>query len=537
MCDDTKVDGMSAIILSYQSKRFCLTVPNYSGPAKTELVESGWLASDLGYVTRSIKAALKFKKYADDKAKKVFDRVLVTYYLYPPKVPGAIEGYLDPHQLRGVQWILSRSRSYLAHAPGAGKTAQLITAACLVEGYPGQILFIVPPTLTINWQREIEKFHPKACQGRQPTVSIIGGINQSFINNWDAQYIIVPDSLITEDYILKQIVKMKWRFIGVDEASRFKEDSSQRSRALFGGKINDDLRSPGIIQLAPYAVLADGSPMLKRPMELWAPVFAMAPETIDFMDKEQFGFRYCGARPTDRGLWEFKGSANEDELKKKLQASFMHVVTEDELDHPERLRSMVFIKDVRHQGMKSWEQKHLKDIKFSDINENMSLGDLAKYRVLLGMKKVFPVTNYIIERLKTKGEKILVFAHHQVVVEDLVESLQVRGFKFEAVYGHTPKKLREEIFKKFQAGKLDGIVGNIQAMGRGHNLQRADRAIFAEYSWNDETNKQCEKRASRRGRSKDLPVRSDYLVVPDSLDELVLNSVFTAARRVKRIIG
>ncbi len=104
------------------------------------------------------------------------------------------------------------------------------------------------------------------------------------------------------------------------------------------------------------------------------------------------------------------------------------------------------------------------------------------------------------------------------------------------VIGGTSATEREKIFANFQAGTRKLIIGNIQAMGRGHNLQRADRVIFGEFSWTDELNKQCEKRASRRGSEKDF-VRCEYIVCPGSIDEKVLSSVFTKEKRVKRVIG
>jgi hypothetical protein len=67
-------------------------------------------------------------------------------------------------------------------------------------------------------------------------------------------------------------------------------------------------------------------------------------------------------------------------------------------------------------------------------------------------------------------------------------------------------------------------------------LQAADRVIFGEFSWTDETNKQAEKRASRRGSTKSV-VRCDYIVAPGTLDEPVLTSVFRKAANVKRVIG
>jgi SNF2 family DNA or RNA helicase len=104
------------------------------------------------------------------------------------------------------------------------------------------------------------------------------------------------------------------------------------------------------------------------------------------------------------------------------------------------------------------------------------------------------------------------------------------------VTGGTKPSEREDIFRSFQSGHCRVIVGNIAAMGRGLNLQRAKRIIFAEYSWTDELNKQCEKRASRKGATADL-VRCDYIVAAGTMDETVLTAVFTKAKNIERVIG
>ena len=96
---------------------------------------------------------------------------------------------------------------------------------------------------------------------------------------------------------------------------------------------------------------------------------------------------------------------------------------------------------------------------------------------------------------------------------------------------------REAFLTSFQGGKRDLLILNIAAGGRGHNIQRADRIVFVEPSWTDEHNVQCEKRASRKGRDVNLPVKSDYLVIRDSLDERIMSSCFTKQKRVKRVIG
>jgi superfamily II DNA or RNA helicase len=218
-------------------------------------------------------------------------------------------------------------------------------------------------------------------------------------------------------------------------------------------------------------------------------------------------------------------------LKFRLQQSFMHVVPETALKHPERKRSMVFMnEDAASFEQKTWERKHLDKINFSDIDEEMSDGDLARFRRELGINKVPWIARYAKERA-TSGEALLVFAWHREVVMRLHRLL-----KWPFVMGGTTDEEREAAFGSFQAGRVQGLILNIASAGRGHNLQRANRVIFGEFSWTDELNIQCEKRASRKGNEQEFTL-CDYIVAPNTMDEPVLNSVFTKARNKRRIIG
>lgn len=508
-------------ILTFKNDKFYLLSSN-----SNTVTNSYWQVSDEApyiFSTTNLKAAAVFRRYADDIAEKVFDRAFVKFYPLPDR---PLPTWLDPHQIEGIKWALTRSRSYLAHAPGAGKTAEAIIASCYAEG-EGTTVFIVPPGLTHNWQREIEKFI--GGFSIWPSISVVGKSQDKDDVYWGSEFIIVPDSMLTKSWVLDNLYKLKIKFLGVDEASRFKEQNAKRSAVLYNG----------LFQTAKYTVFLDGSPMPNRPSELWAPTYALNPEAIDCMEFQDFGFRYCGATRNDRGEWQFNHSSNESELRKKLQKDFMHVVTEDQLSHPERRRSMLFMsKDVRSSDQRTWERRnirHLTDSAIDAIGDNHDdRGEIAFYRRELGLRKVNWIAQYVSERLQDKNESILLYVWHREVAEKLRISL--RKYNPGLVIGGTPNEEREKIFKKYQAKKINLIIGNISAMGRGHNLQQTDRAIFGEFSWSNETNLQAEKRASRRGSEKDF-VRCEYIVCPNSMDERVLKSIFSKENRVARIIG
>lgn len=518
--------------LTYEHGEFIFIDPNMHQTAQVISSGSWRKINPDDYVTTDFQAAFAFANVADERAQKILKRAFVQYF---DNTQAWVPDFLDAHQRDGVRWILSRSRSYLAHAPGAGKTAQAIVAGCLIDS-KRQVLVVVPPTLAINWTREILRF--TAFTGKYLTSAIVPGTAKRHMMDWTADFIVCPDSMLTTPWVMKALRARNYRMLAVDEASRFKESDSQRTIALFGGVIKQK-RISGLQHRAIHTVLLDGSPMPNRPMELWAPIAAVAPETIGFMTKWQFGMRYCGpVYNSYMGGWEYKGSSNEAELRARITSKFMHVVKEQELSHPERLRSIVTMsEDSRDREMKTWERKNLGSFRNRILSEGMNQGDIARHRQKLGLSKVDWAASYISQKLD-KGESILVFAWHNEVIDRLRHALTKKaGVGVGVVAGKTPKTIREMLFRRFQAGDCRVIIGNIAAMGRGHNLQRADRVVFVEASWTDELNKQCEKRASRRGRAKELSVKCDYIACPGSLDELVLGACFTKEKRVEKVIG
>lgn len=529
-------------VLTHDGLVWVLTDSRWRNGFTVPLRKHGWKrVSPVKWVNHSTKAALQFRRHADRKAREIFDRILIKSYAAPLEWP--LPSYLDPLQKEGVQWALTRSRSYLAHAPGAGKTCEAVTAALMLHKPGGQALFIVPPTLTTNWVREVRRW-AKAYDLVKFTCQIVPESKMQQSMYWGSNFVICPDSMLTKPWVYEALKHQKFDFVAVDEASRFKELSAQRTLALFGGK-HQKQNFAGLTKNARRVVLLDGSPMPNRPAELWTPVIKLAPEVIDFMDFHDYGVKYCNARFVHDGYvqsWDYSGSSNEKELHDKLASKFMHFIPESKLNHPERRRSLIYMnEDVRSRQQRKWEAANLSDINFDDIIERdtdrAGNGNLARFRRELGLRKVDWVVKYVKERLE-QGEAVLLFAWHREVIFalDLFFSTMKGPVNHSVVMGGTAPGWRERSFDRFQSGEINLIIGNIASMGRGHNLQRATRAVFAEWSWSDETNKQCEKRISRRGNAKKY-VKCDYIVCPDSMDEPVLRAVMRKVKTFKKVIG
>jgi SWI/SNF-related matrix-associated actin-dependent regulator 1 of chromatin subfamily A len=433
---------------------------------------------------------------------------------------------LEFQEKKGVPFILSRNRSYLAHQPGLGKSAQFITA---VNSKPGKALITCPAFLKVNWAREITKWSMTDF----PSIAIIPPSPKRETMNWSADYIVCPDSMIKVPWVVEGLSKIKFKYIGLDEAQRYKTPEASRTTALFGGR-NGKLSSPGLIYEAEHVVALSGTPMLNRPIELWPIVYAMAPELIDFMPMQDFGFRYCGPWRDDMGHIHFTGSSNEAELKQRLTPFIQRIRKEQVLkDLPEKVREVIFIdKEIRSRELHNLDNHLLKKLSKSNVEVPKSLGEYAELRHAIGIAKAAWVADFAASYLED-DESIILYAHHRDVVATLAEYL----FKFNpmVINGSTDQSDRTMYQDLFQSKKRRLIIGNISAMNLGLTLTAATRVVFAEYDWTPAMNEQAEDRAHRIGQHDSVFVQ--YIVLPNSLDERVLTRVLEKQERIGKVIG
>lgn len=515
------------MILSFVDSKFILS------PIDLSSIPKGWKQTNSAGVvatTRLIEAA-RFRKHADKKAERVFQKLTLKAYAIPAG------GLLSPSNLsllpfqreQGIPFILKQNRTYIAHQPGLGKSAQAITA---VNSRPGRCLIICPSFLKTTWMREITKWSYRDF----PAITIVPESSKRLTFEWTDDYIICSDAMLAKDWVMKGIAGANFRYCFIDEAHRFKNHEAARSIALFGGK-KQKLVSPGIIYNIETVCALSGTPMLNKPIELWAILYAMAPETIDFMSYHSFGFKYCGGFQDDRGHWQFTGSSNEAELNKRIMGTFMQRIRKEDVlkDLPDKVRDIVVMdQDPRHPDSIQFDKELSKKMKLGNFQKLESLGEYALMRHENGMAKVPWIVSMVKEYLTNNAdESIILFAHHRDVVATFAKLLVFQ--RPAVINGGVKNEERTKIQDDFQSGKCRLIIGNIDAMNLGLTLTRATRVIFAEYAWTPALNEQAEDRAHRIGQRDCVYVQ--YVVLPNSIDEKILQSLLKKEDSIERVIG
>jgi len=141
--------------------------------------------------------------------------------------------------------------------------------------------------------------------------------------------------------------------------------------------------------------------------------------------------------------------------------------------------------------------------------------------------KLPAVKEYILEVLERGDEKAIIFAHHQLMMDE-ISALLEKELKKEQLFhvridGKTSASKRPGLVKQFQEDPTCRIaLLSITACGEGLTLTAAGLVIFAELYWVPGAVEQAEARAHRIGTTHNKVV-IEFLVVPNSPDERIYN--------------
>jgi SWI/SNF-related matrix-associated actin-dependent regulator of chromatin subfamily A-like protein 1 len=515
--------------LSYSKNRFWFKTKSHVAKASNAGLQFD--RESLQWWTRNISKAVKLRQFADESAEQQFKKHFITHFALPESIP--YPDNLDPRisQLTSAWHCLSRSPVYDADEAGLGKT---ITSILCFNAVPGKTLIICPPFLKYNWEKEFHRW--TKCQSPfkfdPPILTIIeDGKAVAADKNWNSDIVILPDSLLANKLTATMIKAHKWKWIIVDEAHRYKSDDAKRTGALIE-----------IAKSSERVVFLSGTPIPNgRPIELYPLLSSLAPEAIGWHDREEFGRLYCGGkrkvhfeRGKARVTWDFNHASRLPQLRRGLRKTLMvrHLKKDVLSELGPKTRKIIFLDQP--ENIKEMEKKVLKNHTLDDLlGEDHTRGEVATYRREIGESKVRPALEYIIDQLENDPGKLVVFAHHVDVVEDLFAGLS--KYAPLLIRGGMKSSAKNDRIKLFQGKKGHRVlVGNIDSCGIGNTMTASCRAIFVEYSWNPGVNEQAEDRIHRITQSQHVYIQ--YLVQRNSLDERMLYQVLRKQDSITQVM-
>mmetsp|Transcript_80915 Transcript_80915/g.142749 ORF Transcript_80915/g.142749 Transcript_80915/m.142749 type:complete len:643 (-) Transcript_80915:30-1958(-) len=421
---------------------------------------------------------------------------------------------LKPFQRAGVELILRERRCFLADEMGLGKTVQALAALELLGDCAYPALVVCPLSVKFNWTEEVLRWAPlrKAC--------ILTSKDDPNKLPEDVDVVIVNFELLKSTNRLKYALEKGFQSLIVDECHKLKTGKADRTKALV--KVSDTIPQEGLI------LMLSGTPVLNRPVELIAQLKVL--HRIKHMGGVmKFRERYCAPKKVKYGrmeaaVWDYSGADNIDELNEMLrQTCFLRRAKYDVLQDLPRKTSYEVEVDLdpddlqEHQDRldEFWNAYQFHD---RDDEDGHVLQQLGEMRHNLGIAKIDCARQWIDEFLKKYDRKLIVFAHHRIVVNTLADE-----YGNLRVAGDDSEKERQKAVNKFQQDPgARVIVLNMQAGSHGINLTAASDVLFVEQSWVPAEHDQAEDRAHRIGQTK--PVRVWNMLARDTLDEDMKNT-------------
>lgn len=429
-------------------------------------------------------------------------------------------------QNAGIKFGIEHGNVLIGDEPGLGKTAQAIGIAN--ETKAEKILIICPASIRLNWNRELKNWWMPPSGDIFPHI-YMNSRQGSPRSSADINAVIASYELTRNEGVHKALMEIEWDQLILDEAHYLKSTDAERTRSIFGG--GTDFKKKFLAQNAKSIVALTGTPLPNRPRECFTIAKALCPEAIDWMNYDDFVFRF---NPSERMVKEDKIFNVEKrgrlpELNARLRTNFMvRRLKKDVLsDLPDKMYELTYleptgaIQDVlMRESLLNFKVTDLKD-PFGDM-----FGMISTIRKEMGIAKIPRVVEHMKYLLDiVEVPKVVLFAHHVEVMNQL--TVELERFGVVAVRGGMSSRAKDNSVQSFQTDPKKRIfLGQLDAAGFGiDGLQNVcDHVVFAEPAWVPGTNEQAVDRCHRIGQHNN--VLAQFLVVEGSLDEKILATVF-----------
>lgn len=394
---------------------------------------------------------------------------------------------------------------------GLGKTIEAILwLAIHPEARPA--IIVVPASVKVNWQREIEKWLPrnkrnviKILSSRKSQKLLAMGI---YIINYD----------IVKDW-LKQIQKISPKVVIADECQYLKNPKAQRTQAILGKKGRRSVATSYLLGSVAHFLPLSGTPITNRPVEFWPVLNALRPDKFD--NWVNYAFRYCGAYKNQWGLIT-TGASNTIELNRLVNQYCMirRLKSQVMTQLPSKRRAAVALDiinrteyDLAEADIIAWMKANNQDVRGALRAE--ALVKLEKLKQIAVRGKLGAAVEWIKNQLESEP-KLVVFCNHRDVLAQLL--IELKEFNPVSIKGGDSDTNRQKAVDTFQANaNCRVIVASIKAAGLGITLTAASTTVTLELGWTPGEHNQAEDRIHRIGQEE--ACTNFYLIADGTIEE------------------
>ncbi|MHA1289844.1 MAG: SNF2-related protein, partial [Candidatus Thorarchaeota archaeon] len=347
------------------------------------------------------------------------------------------------------------------------------------------VLIVCPASVKINWFRETLLW----CGVKESDIQVIQG-KKAKIERGKQFYIINYDVLSA--YPIFKL--LGFQSMVLDEVHYIKNRDAARTKAALA-----------LSQFIPSVIGLTGTPVLNRPIELYNAIQAIGVDDPMLSDLWNFATRYCGAVRSTWG-WDFSGATNLDELNVKLRENIMiRRLKRDVLEElPSKRRMRIFMEltnkssyDLAERDFTRWM------IENEESGSADVLAQVEKLKQLVAKGKMKYVLEWIDDYLEETGKKVVIFAHHIPIQEQLFDHYKDVATR---IYGGMSPESKQASIDAFNNDPdVKVCIASMKAAQEGVNLQKScSTAIFVELGWTPGEHNQAEDRVHRIGQDEQV---------------------------------
>lgn len=380
-----------------------------------------------------------------------------------------------PFQIQDATKLLSRKVMLNANDMGAGKTFEQILVG---ESLPMKKLVICPPSLRLNWKKEILHVNHNA------NVHILYSADKfQTVDGWN---IIGYSSL---DKFQKQLEDEMFQVVMIDEAHYI--------QAVSNSGIPESKRAYAVLRIAATAGWVypiTGTPKTNRNKNVYNILKAIRhPLTRGKYAFNNFAQLYCDPQYNSFG-WDYNGNSNDADLNEQLKAFMVRHLKKDVLPNLKKQRMMIPVEvDLREYRYEISE--------YLQNRSNHNAEDLARLmraRKILAQQKVGESIEFA-NNIIWEGKKVVIVT----CFTDVVNAVE-KAFKGNVVklVGGMSDQAKDAAITEFQNGDAQVMVMNIIAGGVGVTLTKAYNMIINDFDWVVGNITQAEDRICRSGQTE-----------------------------------
>lgn len=440
------------------------------------------------------KARKKEARENADKEKAARENAIISLKEIKPVEPECAPYKPYQFQLDDVAEMLNKRKIILGNEMGCGKTHE-----CVRVGYSLKMnkLVVCPPSLRINWVKEIQMCEPDA------DVAIL------YSNTKEEELIAHEWTIVgysSMDKLLPYLSRMNFKCIFADEAHFIKacntsgKPTSKRAEAVLA-----------LAKKAEFAYAITGTPKPNRNRELYN-ILKFIDHPLGHMRFFDYGREFCDGYKDTFG-WNFDGNSNDDELFNDIKPYMIRHLKKDVLPDLKKQRQSIPVtanlteyNRLMKQVRQAYAKKHKDQSDSGDI-----LALLMKARQCLAVSKVKETQDFVSDLLES-GESVVVVTCFTEVVEKLTAKFKDISCK---VVGGMSDKEKQKSIEDFQNGKKQLIILNMVAGGVGITLTKAHLMVINDFSWVPGEIVQVEDRICRSGQKELCLI---YYMTADGVD-------------------